>query len=88
MTIKLPSDLDGYVKRAVASGQYASADEVLAHALEVLREVEAYAPQAEAELRREIDLGLQDIAEGRVTDWDVEELKRHIIRNAKSKKAS
>lgn len=63
-------------------------EEVIAAALRVMRNVEEAIPGAEDDLRREIDLGLKDIEEGRVSDWDVEELKRFIRGQARGKKAS
>lgn len=88
MSIKLPADLERYVAEKMSSGQYASIDELIAQALLVLRNVERVLPSAEDDLRREIDLGLQDIEEGRVSEWDVEELKEHIRRRARNRKVS
>ena len=49
----------------------------------MLKNVEEMLPAAEEELRREIDLGLKDIEEGRVSDWDVEEMKRELLKGVK-----
>ena len=45
-------------------------------------------PSAEDDLRREISLGLEDIEQGRVIEWDVEEMKQRLRRMTKRKKAS
>ncbi len=78
MQIQLPVELERYVRDKVASGEYASPEEVLIESLHVLRNVERALPQAQDDLRREIDLGLRDIEAGRVCDWNVEELKELI----------
>lgn len=88
MQIKLPDELEQFVREKMASGKYASIDEVVAEALTVLRNIERILPSAQDDLRREIDLGLQDIEEGRVDAWDVEDLKEEIRHQARGKKAS
>ena len=85
MQIKLPVDLDRFVRAKMASGRYASVDALVAEALSVMRHVEQVRAGADDDLRREIDLGLDDIEHGRVSAWDVEELKEYIRRNAKVK---
>jgi len=90
MEIKLTAEHERYVREKVKAGVYASADEVIEEALRVLRNVEKAMPGAEDDLRREIDLGLQDVEEGRVGEWDVEEMKRRVGAGAaaRGKKAS
>ena len=83
MALKLPPALAKYVAEKVKTGRYASADDVLVEAVRVMKNVEDAVPGAEDDLRREIDLGLQDIEEGRVSDWDVEEMKRELLKRAK-----
>jgi antitoxin ParD1/3/4 len=88
MQISLPSNLQAFVKEKMASGRYKSADEVIAEALKVLKNVEHWLPSAEDDLRREIWLGLRDLDEGKVSKWDVEEMKRRLRERLKVKKAS
>jgi len=88
MEIKLPDKLEQYVREKMATGKYANMDELVAEALTVLRNVEEIMPSAQDDLRREIDLGLQDIEAGRVSDWDVNETIEYIRQHARGKKAS
>ena len=88
MAITLSPELQQYVDEKVRSGEFASVDEVFAAAVRVMRNVEEALPSAEDDLRREIDLGLKDIEEGRVREWDFEELKQFIRSQAAGKKAS
>ena len=88
MDITLPRDLDDYVREKLAAGQYGSAAELICEALRTLRKVELAVPSAEEDLRREIDLGLREIEEGRVVEWDVAAMKRRICQPVQGKKAS
>ena len=83
MEIKLPAELERYVRERVESGAHASADEAIAEAVTVWRNVLEALPGANEDLGREIDLGLKDIAKGRVSDWDVEEAKAELRRLVK-----
>jgi putative addiction module CopG family antidote len=83
MTIKLSKSNERYIRQQVASGNYASAEEVIAHALTVFRKVRQTLPAAQEDLRREIDMGLRDIRQGRVTDWNPEWLKRGLLQKAR-----
>jgi putative addiction module CopG family antidote len=68
MTIKLSKAHERYIREQLATGKYASAEEVIAHALTVFRKVERILPAAQDDLRREIDIGLRDIRQDRVYD--------------------
>jgi antitoxin ParD1/3/4 len=83
MNIKLSKANERYIREKVASGEYSSASDVIAHALTVLRRFERMLPGAEDDLRREIDSGLSDIEHGRVVDWDPESLKRELLRKTR-----
>jgi antitoxin ParD1/3/4 len=88
MKIELPAELAKFVKKKLESGEYASADEFIAHAVKVYRNVEKWLPSAEDDLRREIQVGLDDLEAGRVSDWNVEELKERLRQSVKRRKAS
>lgn len=88
MKIELPPELARFVKKKLESGEHSSANEVIAHALRVLRNVEKWLPSAEDDLRREIQLGLDDLEAGRVSEWNVEEIKERLRNRLKRKKAS
>ena len=85
MEIKLAPEAERYVAEKVRSGRYASADEVIAEALRVLRNVEAEWPGADDDLRREIDMGLRDVEGGRVGEWDLEEMKKRVSGGARAR---
>lgn len=88
MNIDLPDDLEAYIRAKLATGQYTSPAEVISEALRVLRGVEQSLPEAEDDLRREIDVGLRDVEEGRTSDWSLERMKDLVRRNVQGKKAS
>jgi len=70
LTITLPAEMAGMVKGAVDEGNYASTSEVIREALrdwKMKRELQA---QKFAALKAEIDLGMADVTEGRLTEFD------------------
>jgi antitoxin ParD1/3/4 len=80
LTITLPAEMAGLVKRAVDEGNYASTSEVIREALrdwKVKRELQL---GQLAEVKADIDRGLADVAEGRVATFDA---KRIIARGRK-----
>jgi antitoxin ParD1/3/4 len=83
MKINLSKLDEQFVRDKLATGEYASVDEVVAEALNVLRNVERQMTSSKDDLRREIDIGLQDIARGRTSDWNPQELKRELSRKAR-----
>jgi antitoxin ParD1/3/4 len=83
MTIKLSKAHERYVREKLASGEYSSQDEVIAHALTVFRKVEHILPAAQDDLRREIDIGLRDIQQGRVSNWDAQSPKRDLLQKTR-----
>ena len=70
LTITLPSDMVAVVKGAVAGGDYASSSEVVREALRDWKMKRALQLQELAALKADIDKGLADLAEGRVTGFD------------------
>lgn len=74
MNVSLPRELAAFVEDEVASGDYSTASEVVRDALRLLqREREQY-EQKMAVLRREIQIGMDDIEAGRVSDRTVEDI--------------
>jgi antitoxin ParD1/3/4 len=74
LTITVPGEMAGVVKSAVESGGYASTSEVIREALrdwKVKRELQLH---RFAQLKAEIDRGMVDATEGRVTDFDAESI--------------
>ena len=70
MTITLPSDMAALVKNAVTGGDYASSSEVVREALRDWKMKRALQLQELTAIKRDIDKGLTDLAEGRVKDFD------------------
>ena len=70
MTITLPADMATIVKRAVEGGDYASSSEVVREALRDWKMKRALQMSELASLKSDIDRGLNDVAEGRVQDFD------------------
>jgi antitoxin ParD1/3/4 len=88
MPIKLSPDLEQYVSEKLSSGRYTCEDELIVEAIRVMRNVEKMLPSAQDDLRREIQLGLDDLDEGRVSEWNVDEMKERLLEKLKAKKAS
>src|SRR4051812_6297697 len=78
MKIELTTEQAKYVAKKMATGRYASAADVVAEAFRVLRNVERVKPLADAELRREIQVGLDELEAGRGSEWNVEEAKERL----------
>ncbi len=70
LTVTLPAEMAAVVRSAVVAGDYASASEVVQVALRDWSMMRV--PQVEelAALKTEIDVGLADVAAGRVKDFD------------------
>jgi putative addiction module CopG family antidote len=68
MNVPLPAALQKFVNSLVASGAYGSRAEVVTDALRLLR--------ARDRVRTAIDEGLNDLAEGRYTEYDADSLRR------------
>jgi len=66
MTIELTPELQEIISRELASGRYRSEQEVIAQGLRLLEERAIRL----AELRREIDVGLEELARGEGVRFD------------------
>jgi antitoxin ParD1/3/4 len=67
MTLSITSEIEQRITIQLNSGRYQSADEVILAALELLEQRE----QKLVELRKQIDIGAEQIAQGKVTDGEV-----------------
>ena len=74
LTITLPSDMAAIIKGAVEGGDYASSSEVVREALRDWKMKRALQLQELAALKLDIDKGLNDLAEGRVQDFNADRL--------------
>lgn len=74
MNVSLPAELAAFVEGEVASGGYSTASEVVRDALRLLRREREQYEQKMAVLRREIQIGMDDIEAGRISDRTVEDI--------------
>jgi len=74
MTITLPADMADAVRAAVSGGEYASSSEIVREALREWRHKRALRERELAELRTNIQRGLEDVEAGRVNDFDPERI--------------
>jgi antitoxin ParD1/3/4 len=74
MNVSLPAALAEFVEKEVASGNYATASEVVRDGLRMLREERAVYEEKLSILKREIQVGLDDVRAGRFSDRTVMEI--------------
>jgi antitoxin ParD1/3/4 len=77
LTITLTADMAQAVRGGVDSGAYASASEVIREALRDWRHKRQMQARQLAELQADVRAGLDDIAAGRMSDFDAEEIIQH-----------
>jgi antitoxin ParD1/3/4 len=89
MEISLTPDLQKFVDEKVRAGQFESASAVVQRAVALLREEESLTAEDVAELRAELQLGLDQLDAGQGAEWNVEEHKTRLRDRAeKAKRAS
>lgn len=71
MNVSLSDEFVDFVNRQVASGEYATASEVVRDALRLLRREKAAYEEKLLILRREIEIGLEDARAGRISTRSV-----------------
>jgi len=67
MYIQIKRELEQFIQTQLASGRFASADDVINEAFKLLQERE----QRIEELRQKIAVGTEQIANGQITDGEV-----------------
>ena len=82
MPVSIAPDVEELLRQQTETGPYASTDDVLRAALRLLRERDADHQRRLEELRAEIAIGLADIEQGNVAEWDVEALIEECHREA------
>jgi antitoxin ParD1/3/4 len=70
LNVSLTPELEAFVASRVASGRYESASEVVRAALRLLEAEEGEREAARAEVRRKIEVGLEQIRRGEVFDGE------------------
>ena len=88
ITITLTPEMAQAVRGAVEAGEYASSSEIIREALRDWRHKRALQEQELADLRTKIQEGLDDIAAGRVHDFDAERIIRKGEERLKDRDAS
>ncbi|MFI5384525.1 MAG: type II toxin-antitoxin system ParD family antitoxin [Fimbriimonadales bacterium] len=71
MNVSITDEIESFVAEKVAAGQYNNASEVVRAALRMMREEDLYL----AWLRKEVQIGLDDIDAGRVQPFTKELVK-------------
>jgi antitoxin ParD1/3/4 len=80
LDITLPSDLIDFIEGEVAKGSYASVDELVYEALLSLQREQDFEAEKLAILRREIAVGLEDAAAGRLIQITASEIAEEVLR--------
>src|SRR6266852_3642394 len=75
MNVSLTPELERLVTEKVESGMYTSASEVIREALRLLKERDELRQTRLAELRREIQVGLDQLEQGQYSTYDEQSLK-------------
>jgi antitoxin ParD1/3/4 len=75
MNVSLTSKLECWIANKVAEGKYQTASEVVREAVRQLADREDRRELELARLRRQVDVGLEDIRKGRVTALDMKQIK-------------
>jgi antitoxin ParD1/3/4 len=78
ISANISAEYEEFVFNAVAAGKFGSADEVVTEGLRLLREREVEA------LRKDVDLGLQQIDRGEVLDVDDEKAHAALLEDIKA----
>ena len=78
MDISLTPEMERFVQDKVSAGQFSSSSEVIVGALTLLKESEALTPEVLEELRRDIQIGLDQLDRGLGAAWDAEATKARV----------
>lgn len=76
MNVSLTPQLEELVHKKVDSGRYISASEVVREALRLLDAYESVRATTLAKLPADVKAGWKDVEDGRVSDFDPEDVKR------------
>lgn len=74
----LPPDLEEFVSGQIASGAFATQGEIVREALMLLRDRQRLREMRLQDLRKEVQLGLEQSARGESGEWNVEEMKAEV----------
>jgi antitoxin ParD1/3/4 len=82
MNVSLTTRLEKFINRKVKEGKYQTASEVVRDALRAMEERES----KQQWLREQIQIGVKDIEEGRVSDLDMNQIKAEARRRFAARK--
>jgi len=68
ITVTLPPELEAFIEERVAAGRFATAGEAVREGLRLLEEREQEREAVLADLRREIELGVEQAKAGKLSD--------------------
>ena len=68
ITVTLPPELEAFIEERVASGRFATAGEAVREGLRLLEEREQERDAVLAELRQEIEIGVEQARAGKLSD--------------------
>jgi len=85
MNVSLPTDMVDFVESEVSRGGYSSSSEVVRDALRLLQHDKALEQEKLAILRREIAIGLEDAATGRLSHKGIDEIADEVLREQSGK---
>lgn len=74
MNVSLPTEFVTFVERAVASGDYSSASEVVRDSLRLLRREKSVEDEKLAVLRREVSLGAEQARNGDLSPLRIDDI--------------
>ena len=86
MNVSLTRELEKLVHEIVRSGMYSSASEVVREALRLLNEQEKLRRQKLEELRKEIQIGLDQIERGEGAPLDIARIKSRLGKRLREQK--
>jgi antitoxin ParD1/3/4 len=75
LNVSLPTELEQRVREHVASGLYGSASEVIREALRLFEAYQAIQAGSLAALKTDIEQGISDLRDGRVSEINIEKIK-------------
>ena len=88
ITVTLTSEIAQTVRAAVSTGDYASSSEIVREALRDWKHKRSLQQRDLAELRNDIEAGLEDVKTGRVKDFDADKIvkkgEKRLAKNAPS----
>ncbi len=74
LTVTMPADMAAMIRAAVDEGEYASTSEVIRESLRDWKLKRALRLQEFASLKADIDAGLADVAAGRLTTFNADNI--------------